>query len=242
MCLTKQIKWTICPRYKLKFFNGVFILKKVLVFLLAGLLTLSFSSCGNSNTESSGFNSQTSVSVGTTVPETTEQENLKINIPYSCFDSVSKDDCILTRTDMENGILSKELSDNGGIILTVDNNKYDDLLEYAKNQFVSEINRLKQSNADIEKIEYSDTLDTISLYFSHTYFYPDTQANDSNNGLPVADAPVVEKPISWGSVFEDSIYYQSLIKKTETELLTCNYYFIDSSNGNVEREYVFPEE
>lgn len=215
-------------------------MKRVLVVLLASLLSISLCACNSNNTENSNQISHTTVSVETTVPETTVQEDYKISIPYACFDSVSKDDCIVTGTDMKNGILKKELSDNGGIILTVDKDKYDDLLEYAKNQFISEIERLKQYNADtFEKIEYSDNLDTIKLYCSHSYFYPETSPS---NEYPVVKPKPTYSSISWGSLFEDSIYYQSLVKKTETELLTCNYYFIDSSNGNVERDYVFPEE
>lgn len=217
-------------------------MKRVLVVLLASLLSISLCACNSNNTENSNQISHTTVSVETTVPETTVQDDYKISIPYACFDSVSKDDCIVTGTDMKNGILKKELSDNGGIILTVDKDKYDDLLEYAKNQFISEIERLKQYNADtFEKIEYSDNLDTIKLYCSHSYFYPETQPLNSNGGLPVVDAPATHKVITFGNIFKNSIYYQSLLKKTETELLTCKYSFIDSSDNSVVEEYVYPE-
>ena len=130
---------------------------------------------------------------------------------------------------------------NNIIIITVDKNKYDDLLEYAKSEFVNEVKMIDESNADIEKIEYSDNFDTVRFYFNHSYFYPETQPLNSNGGLPVVDAPATHKVVTFGNIFTNSIYYQSLLKKTETELLTCKYSFIDSSDNSVVEEYVYPE-
>lgn len=214
-------------------------MKKLCILVFIGLLTVSFSACNNESTENSS-------SIQSTVQETanvttTSDSNYKINIPYSCFESVSDNDCIVTGTDMKNGIKSKELSGNGGIIITVDKNKYDDLLEYAKSEFVNEVKMIDESNADIEKIEYSDNFDTVRFYFNHSYFYPETQPLNSNGGLPVVDAPATHKVITFGNIFKNSIYYQSLLKKTETELLTCKYSFIDSSDNSVVEEYVYPE-
>lgn len=211
-------------------------MKKLCILIFIGLLTVSFSACGNENSSTN----QSAIQE-TTVTTTTAEENYKINIPYSCFKSVSDDDCIVTGTDMKNGILSKELSGNGGIIVTVNKDKYDDLLEYAKSEFVDEVKMINESNSDIEKIEYSNNFDTVSFYFNHSYFYPETQPKNSNNGLPVADVPATNKVITFGNIFENSIYYQSLLKKTETELLTCKYLFIDSSDNSVVEEYIYPE-
>jgi hypothetical protein len=214
-------------------------MKKLITLIIISLLSVSFSACGSSSEVNPTTTIPETTIENTTEVQTTVEENITINIPYACFDNVSDDDCIVTGTDMKNGILSKELNNNGGLIITVDKDKYEDLIDYAKSEFENEIDNVVSLNEPIEKIEYNDNLDDIKIYFQHEYFEPSEIS--SVDGNPVANNSSMSISISYGNIFKDSIYYQSLIKKTDTELLTCNYSTIDSDNNNVVSENVYPE-
>ncbi len=217
-------------------------MKKILILIVVCNLSILFSACSDKIPENINDDN-----VATTLKttEATIEDDYVINIPYSCFDEVSDEDAIVTGTDMRNGIINKELSDNGGIILTVDRDKYDTLLKYAKEQFEEEVKNVETYNQDVEKIEYSDNLDNLRVYINHSYFETEPQPEQSYgmDGEPYAMIDTVTKVnISFGDLFKDSIYYQSLLKKTDTELLTCKYSYIDSSNDKVMNEFIYPDE
>lgn len=211
-------------------------MKKFLIFAFIGLFAFSISGCVNEKNENSSVSTEPETSAVSTV-----EENYKINIPYSYFNTLSDEDCIVTGTDMRNGILSKDLSGNGGIILTVVNDKYDDLLKYAKSEIENEINTISEINSDIEKVEYSENFDVISIYLNHSYFETQPTNEQTNDGEPMAQMSIEVKSINYGNIFKKSIYYQALIKKTDTELLTCKCLNIDNSDNSVVDEIIYPE-
>lgn len=129
----------------------------------------SLTACNGTTTTAESDTSASSQTVATTALQTeapTEATEYKIHLPYSCFPAgglPTDSDLILTNEDRECGIISKEKVSTGGMIITVEKDKYDKLLEHQKNKLCELIER-EQADMYIDRIEYNDDFSEIVEY------------------------------------------------------------------------------
>lgn len=121
---------------------------------------VSLTACSGTNTVPSSIDAATQAVATTAAPTEapTEATEYKIHLPYSCFPAgglPTDSDLILTNEDRECGIISKEKVSTGGMIITVEKDKYDQLLEHQKNKLCELIER-EQADMYIDRIEYND--------------------------------------------------------------------------------------
>ena len=118
-------------------------MKKLIALCIATALIASLTACNGTTTTAESDTSASSQTVATTALQTeapteaTEATEYKIHLPYSCFPAgglPTDSDLILTNEDRECGIISKEKVSTGGMIITVEKDKYDKLLEHQKNK------------------------------------------------------------------------------------------------------------
>lgn len=135
-------------------------MKKCLALCILAIFAVSLTACSGTNTVPSSIDAATQAVATTAAPTEapTEATEYKIHLPYSCFPAgglPTDSDLILTNEDRECGIISKEKVSTGGMIITVEKDKYDQLLEHQKNKLCELIER-EQADMYIDRIEYND--------------------------------------------------------------------------------------
>lgn len=218
--------------------------KKMILLAISAALLLSTAACGTTN-DKSVVKSDITKSVSAAQDKTTvaEETAYEITIPYSYFsDGIPTDeDLVITGTDRTNGIIKKEKLVNGGMLITVDKSKYNDLLEYSKSKIIDYCN--KQTEEPIyTNVEYNDDFNEFIIY--QAVEKEETQPTVNDDDTPMAVIPDRTPPsISYeNEITKESIYYQALIKMTDTEIITCKVKHLNSDTNELIKENTYPNE
>ncbi len=213
-------------------------MKKIFALCIAAALIVSFSACSsqeNNQTTVPTTNATTASTFQTEKP--TEATEYKINIPYSCFSNgVPLDsDLIITNEDRSNGITNKEKVNSGGMIITVEIDKYEQLVEFHKNKVLEWIDLERQDDDRVTNLTYNDDFSefTVSEIVYHEPSYSPDMAI-SVTGASVRNSHFYE-------IKQESIYYQAILKKDSTENITCTIITKDSETGELLHTSVYPE-
>lgn len=212
-------------------------MKKIISICIVTALIATLTACSSS--ENTSTNLSTTKAVTTTTAQTeppTEQTEYKITIPYSCFDGVpSESDLIITNEDRTNGITNKEKVNSGGMIITVDVNKYDQLVEFHKNKMLDLIELERQDNEGITNLDYNDDFSEFTIH--KIVYHEPTYSSD----MPMAVTGAVVYKSHFGEIAKESIYYQAVLKNDSTENITCTSITKDSETGEILYTSIYPE-
>ena len=216
-------------------------MKKLIALCIATALIASLTACNGTTTTAESDTSASSQTVATTALQTeapTEATEYKIHLPYSCFPAgglPTDSDLILTNEDRECGIISKEKVSTGGMIITVEKDKYDQLLEHQKNKLCELIER----DMYIDRIEYNDDFSEIVEYQVPKETEPEHSSDDDQNRALLYTLPYTDYSHNQEINYE-SVYYQALLKKNDdSEIITCTY-IVKDSEGEVLDTSVYP--
>lgn len=222
-------------------------MKKLIALCIATALIASLTACNGTTTTAESDTSASSQTVATTALQTeapteaTEATEYKIHLPYSCFPAgglPTDSDLILTNEDRECGIISKEKVSTGGMIITVEKDKYDKLLEHQKNKLCEIIER-EQADMYIDRIEYNDDFSEIVEYQVPEETEPEHSSDDDQNRALLYTLPYTDYSHNQEINYE-SVYYQALLKKNDdSEIITCTY-IVKDSEGEVLDTSVYP--
>lgn len=222
-------------------------MKKLIALCIATALIASLTACNGTTTTAESDTSASSQTVATTALQTeapteaTEATEYKIHLPYSCFPAgglPTDSDLILTNEDRECGIISKEKVSTGGMIITVEKDKYDKLLEHQKNKLCELIER-EQADMYIDRIEYNDDFSEIVEYQVPEETEPEHSSDDDQNRALLYTLPYTDYSHNQEINYE-SVYYQALLKKNDdSEIITCTY-IVKDSEGEVLDTSVYP--
>ena len=219
-------------------------MKKLIVLCIATALIASLTACNGTTTTADSDTSASSQTVATTALQTeapTEATEYKIHLPYSYFPAgglPTDSDLILTNEDRECGIISKEKVSTGGMIITVEKDKYDQLLEHQKNKLCELIER-EQADMYIDRIEYNDDFSEIVEYQVPEETEPEHSSDDDQNRALLYTLPYTDYSHNQEINYE-SVYYQALLKKNDdSEIITCTY-IVKDSEGEVLDTSVYP--
>lgn len=219
-------------------------MKKLIALCIATALIASLTACNGTTTTTDSDTSASSQTVATTALQTeapTEATEYKIHLPYSCFPAgglPTDSDLILTNEDRECGIISKEKVSTGGMIITVEKDKYDKLLEHQKNKLCELIER-EQADMYIDRIEYNDDFSEIVEYQVPKETEPEHSSDDDQNRALLYTLPYTDYSHNQEINYE-SVYYQALLKKNDdSEIITCTY-IVKDSEGEVLDTSVYP--
>lgn len=152
-------------------------------------------------------------------------------IPISYFEEgvPSEKDLVISGTDKTNGITNKEKLTNGGMLITVEKSKYNDLLDYTKEQIINYCNMQTEIN-NYTKVEHNNDFSEIIIY----------QTVLSEEGNLDEMIPATSAMFSYDDIIaQESIYYQALLKKTDTENIICKVKFLNSDTNELLREYTY---
>lgn len=215
-------------------------MKKLIALCIATALIASLTACNGTTTTAESDTSASSQTVATTALQT-EATEYKIHLPYSCFPAgglPTDSDLILTNEDRECGIISKEKVSTGGMIITVEKDKYDKLLEHQKNKLCELIER-EQADMYIDRIEYNDDFSEIVEYQVPEETEPEHSSDDDQNRALLYTLPYTDYSHNQEINYE-SVYYQALLKKNDdSEIITCTY-IVKDSEGEVLDTSVYP--
>lgn len=219
-------------------------MKKLIALCIAIALIASLTACNGTTTTADSNTSASSQTVATTSLQTevpTETTEYKIHLPYSCFPAgglPTDSDLILTNEDGEFGITSKEKVSTGGMVITVEKDKYDQLLEHQKNKLCELIER-EQADMYIDRIEYNDDFSEIVEYKVPEETEPEHSSDDDQYRATSFSLPDYSH---YSEIDYASIYYQALLKKNDnSEIITCTY-IVKDSEGEVLDTSVYPSE
>ena len=222
-------------------------MKKLIALCIATALIASLTACNGTTTTAESDTSASSQTVATTALQTeapteaTEATEYIIHLAYSCFPAgglPTDSDLILTNEDRECGIISKEKVSTGGMIITVEKDKYDKLLEHQKNKLCELIER-EQADMYIDRIEYNDDFSEIVEYQVPEETEPEHSSDDDQNRALLYTLPYTDYSHNQEINYE-SVYYQALLKKNDdSEIITCTY-IVKDSEGEVLDTSVYP--
>lgn len=217
--------------------------EKCLALCILAIFAVSLTACSGTNTVPSSIDAATQAVATTAAPTEapTEATEYKIHLPYSCFPAgglPTDSDLILTNEDRECGIISKEKVSTGGMIITVEKDKYDQLLEHQKNKLCELIER-EQADMYIDRIEYNDDFSEIVEYQVPKETEPEHSSDDDQNRALLYTLPYTDYSHNQEINYE-SVYYQALLKKNDdSEIITCTY-IVKDSEGEVLDTSVYP--
>lgn len=203
-------------------------MKKIIYVLMVILAILVFcTSCSSENKASQLETTTPTTEVETTVivssTSKASAEYVKIEIPKCCVIGTDEDICKITDEEKANGIFEKEKSDGGGVILSISSDDYEGFVNYSKNTVKKELDALPENYSKISKVEYNDEITDVIIYADNNY----EKTSDSLASLTCA---------------MDSIFYQSVLKKTDTDNLQCHIKVMDNKANTVLNEFTFPEQ
>lgn len=219
-------------------------MKKCLTFCILAIFAVSLTACSGTNTASSSTDAATQAVVTTAAPTQapTEATEYKIHIPYSYFGGVpDDDDLVLTNSDKEYGITAKEKVATGGMLITVEKDKYDQLLEMQKNKLIDLIESSKVYSI-VDRIEYNDDFSEIVEYrVPEEVEEPDDTPNE-NVGPTCAPGSTVSPNTFNPQIFYESVYYQAIYNKNDgSQNIICTH-IVKENDGTTISTDKFPND
>lgn len=218
-------------------------MKKCLALCILAIFAVSLTACSGTSTASSSTDAVTQAVTTVTPTEVpTEITEYKIHIPYSYFGGVpDDDDLVLTNSDKEYGITAKEKVATGGMLITVEKDKYDQLLEMQKNKLIDLIESSKVYSI-VDRIEYNDDFSEIVEYrVPEEVEEPDDTPNE-NVGPTCAPGSTVSPNTFNPQIFYESVYYQAIYNKNDgSQNITCTH-IVKENDGTTVSTDKFPND
>lgn len=218
-------------------------MKKCLTLCILAIFAVSLTACSGTSTASSSTDAVTQAVTTVTPTEVpTEITEYKIHIPYSYFGGVpDDDDLVLTNSDKEYGITAKEKVATGGMLITVEKDKYDQLLEMQKNKLIDLIESSKVYSI-VDRIEYNDDFSEIVEYrVPEEVEEPDDTPNE-NVGPTCAPGSTVSPNTFNQQIFYESVYYQAIYNKNDgSQNITCTH-IVKENDGTTVSTDKFPND
>lgn len=219
-------------------------MKKCLTLCILAIFAVSLTACSGTNTVPSSIDAATQAVATTAAPTEapTEATEYKIHIPYSYFGGVpDEDDLVITNSDKEYGITAKEKVATGGMLITVEKDKYNQLLEMQKNKLIDLI-KMGEIYSIVDRFEYNDDFSEIVEYrVPEEVEEPDTTPNE-NIGPTCATGAAVTPNTFNSQIFHESVYYQAIYNKNDgSQNITCTH-IVKENDGTIISTDKFPND
>ncbi len=137
-------------------------MKKVLLFVLAAIMILSFSACSSKETSQNNTPEESSTESTTPVVD----ENLltvDINIPATWFDEDNPATDELTQEQKDNGFKSAKLNDDGSVTYTIGKSDFKKYKEQLQASTADSLNNISADYPCVKSIEFADDFSEITL-------------------------------------------------------------------------------